>query len=107
MKTLKFVGSSKSDLSNFPADARRAAGYELSAVQMGMEPSDWKPMPSVGAGVYEIRIHEGGEYRVFYVTKRADAIYVLHAFQKKTQQTRKSDIEIGKQRLKFIEASHE
>lgn len=102
MKELKFLGSTRNDLDSFPADARRAAGYELFLVQMGVEPSDWKPMPSVGAGVYEIRVHEEGEFRVFYVTKRADAIYVLHAFQKKTQQTRKADIDLGKQRLKLI-----
>jgi phage-related protein len=102
MKTLKFVGNSRADLDQFPVDARRAAGYELFLVQMGVEPSDWKPMPSVGVGVYEIRLHEEGEFRILYVTKHAEAIYVLHAFQKKTQQTRKTDIDLGKQRLKMI-----
>ena len=102
IKPLTFLGSTLDDLKAFPAAARRSAGYELSRVQDGHDPSDWKPMPSVWAGVYEIRIHEDGEFRVFYVAKRADAIYVLHAFRKKTQQTRKADIEQGRQRLKLI-----
>jgi phage-related protein len=102
MKRLNFVGNSRADLDQFPADARRAAGFQLYRVQLGFDPHDWKPMPSVGAGVYEIRLHEDGEFRVFYVAKYAQAIYVLHAFQKKTQQTRKADIDLGKQRLKLI-----
>ena len=102
MKSVRFLGSSQSDLKEFPANARRMAGYQLSRLQQGVEPTDWKPMPSVGKGVYEIRIHEECEFRVFYVTKHADAIFVLHAFRKKTQQTRKADIELGKQRLKEL-----
>jgi phage-related protein len=102
MKSVTFLGSSLDDLKAFSAAARRSAGYELSRVQGGQDPSDWKPMPSVGTGVYEIRIHEDGQYRVFYVTKRAEAIYVLHAFRKRTQQTRTADIELGRLRLKLI-----
>lgn len=103
MKLLRFLGSSLDDTKSFPVAVKRTVGYELSRVQAGLEPSDWKPIPSVGVGVYEIRVHDGGEYRVFYIAKRADAVYVLHAFQKKTQQTRKADIDIGKQRLKLIQ----
>lgn len=103
MKTVKFVGSSLDDINLFPADARRQAGYQLFKVQSGVQPDDWKPMFSVGHGVYEIRIREAGEYRVFYLTKREDAIYVLHAFQKKTQKTRQADIDLAKQRLKMLE----
>lgn len=104
MKPIHFLGSSLNDLRDFPANARRAAGYELTRLQNGLSASDWKPMVGVGPGVFEIRLHEDGEFRVFYVSKRAEAIYVLHAFQKKTQQTRKSDIELGQQRLKLIGA---
>jgi phage-related protein len=71
---------------DFPADARRQAGFELDAVQRGMDASDWKPMTSVGNGVREIRIHVLGEWRVIYVARLADAIYVLHAFQKKRKE---------------------
>lgn len=85
MKRLRFIGSSLDDMRNFPADARRQAGFELDAVQRGLEPSDWKPMTGIGTGVREIRIHVLGEWRVIYVAKIEDAIYVLHAFQKKTQ----------------------
>ena len=64
-----------------------------------MEPSDWKPMGTVGAGVREIRIHTGGEFRVIYVAKFAEAIYVFHAFEKKTQQTRDADIDLARRNL--------
>ncbi len=102
MKNLRFIGSSLDDMRDFPADARRQAGFELDAVQRGLEPSDWKPMTSVGIGVREIRIHVLGEWRVIYVAKLADAIYVLHAFQKKTQRTRREDIELARRRYRQI-----
>jgi len=95
IKPLTFLGSTLDDLKAFPAAARRSAGYELSRVQDGHDPSDWKPMSSVWAGVYEIRIHEDGEFRVFYVAKRADAIYVLHAFRKKDPADAKSGYRAG------------
>ena len=102
MKTLYFVGSSQDDIRNFPAEARREAGFELDAVQRGSMPSDFKPMFSVGPGAYEIRIHVLGEWRVIYVAKFSDAVYVLHAFQKKSQQTRKEDIKLAEQRYRQI-----
>ena len=102
MKKLKFIGSSLDDLRDFPAEARRQAGFELAAVQNGFDPSDWKPMSAVGAGVREIRVHVLGEWRVLYVAKFADAVYVLHAFQKKTQKTAKKNIEIGQKRYQQL-----
>lgn len=102
MKRLAFLGSSLDDLSDFPADARRASGYELRQVQRGLMPSDFKPLFTVGPGAYEIRIHVLGEWRVVYVAKFEQNVYVLHAFQKKTQKTRKEDIELARQRYKDI-----
>lgn len=102
MKRLEFVGSSLDDLKEFPPEARRAAGFELSFVQRGLNPSDWKSMNEVGAGVGEIRVHILGEWRVFYVAKFAAAVYVLHAFQKKTQKTRREDIELARARYRLI-----
>ena len=102
MKPLRFVGSSLTDLRNFPAEARREAGFELYAIQRGFEPSDWKPMKAIGSGVREIRIRVLGEWRVLYVAKFADAVYVLHAFQKKTQKTSRKDIEIAQRRYKQL-----
>jgi len=101
-KPLKFVGSSLDDLRNFPDEARRGAGFELRAVQNGLEPSDGKPMRAVGPGVREIRIHVLGEWRVVYVARRHDAVYVLHAFQKKSQKTSRQDIELARHRYKQI-----
>jgi len=98
-KVIHWLGSSLEDLRAFPEQARRAAGYQLSRVQQGLMPSDWKPMKAVGAGVYEIRIHTGTEHRVFYVAKYDDGIYVLHTFEKRTRQTRQTDISLARQRL--------
>jgi len=102
MKPIEFVGSSQEDLRNFPAEARRAAGFELNFVQMGLMPSDWKAMKAIGSGVMEIRIHKEGEWRVIYVAKFEKAVYVLHAFEKKTQKTRQADIALAQQRFKEI-----
>lgn len=102
MKSLEFIGSSLDDLREFPAEARRAAGFELGFVQRGLDPSDWKPMNQVGAGVREIRVHVLGEWRVIYVARFAEAVYVLHAFQKKTQKTRREDIELARARYRVI-----
>ena len=98
MKELRFVGTSLADLSRFPTEAKRVAGFELWQVQNGLEPSDWKPMNSVGVGVREIRIRVGGAWRVLYMAKFAEAIYVLHAFGKKTPRTAQSDIELAAKR---------
>ena len=102
MKALKFMSSSLDDLRQFPLEARRAIGFELDAVQRGLEPSDWKAMNIVGSGAYEIRVHLRGEWRVIYVAKYRDAIYVLHAFQKKTQKTRKEDLDIARRRYQQL-----
>ncbi len=98
-KPLRWVASSLEDLRAFPVEARREAGYQLYRVQLGHTPDDWKPMTSLGRGVCEIRVRTGGERRVFYVARFEEAVYVLHAFQKRTQRTRKADIDLGKRRL--------
>ncbi len=102
MKPLNFLGSSLDDLRNFPEEARKTAGFELYAVQCGLEPRDYKPMSGIGRGVKEIRIHVLGEWRIIYVAKFAEAIYVLHAFQKKGRKTSLNDIELARMRLKQI-----
>ena len=99
IKPLVWVGTSLARVRAFPDDARRAAGYQLYRVQTGSEPEDWKPMRSVGTGVVEIRVHEGGEFRVLYVAKFGEAIYVLHGFQKKSAQTRDADVDIARRNV--------
>ncbi len=96
-------GSSYKDLLSFPDEARREAGYQLGFIQLGFEPSDWKPMSSIGLGVKEIRIHVKGEFRVLYIAKYNETIYVLHAFQKKSQKTPKRDMDIAKTRLRELQ----
>lgn len=98
MKAIRFLGSSKDDLSAFPTEARRAAGFNLWQVQHGLSPSDWKPVPAVGTGAMEIRIHVRGAWRIIYVAKFEDTVYVLHSFQKKTKKTSPADIALAKRR---------
>ena len=103
MHRIVWLGTSKDDLKSFPRAVRQRAGYQLGRVQQGGEPDDWKPMSDVGMGVREIRIRDAsGAFRILYVIRFGDAIYVLHAFQKKTQATRATDIELARQRLKSI-----
>lgn len=100
MKPVTFLGDSLKRLREFPEDARHDAGYQIDKVQRGQQPDDFKPMPAIGKGVEEIRIwDETGAYRVVYTARREDAIYVLHAFKKKSQTTSKRDIDIAKDRL--------
>jgi phage-related protein len=103
MKPVSFVGSALDELRDFPVGARREAGHQLDRVQRGLDPDDWKPMTSIGSGVREIRIRdEAGAFRVIYIATRADAVYVLHAFQKKTQQTAQRDLDLAAARLRQI-----
>jgi phage-related protein len=98
MKKITWLGTTHETVKEYPVDARREIGFNLDKVQRGFEPADWKPVVGVGHGVKEIRIHEGNEYRVFYVAKFQEAVYVLHSFVKKTEQTSKKDIDVGKKR---------
>jgi phage-related protein len=101
MKRIEFLGDSLDQVRSFPQGARKEAGVQLHKVQQGLDPSDWKPMASVGPGVREIRIRDdAGAFRVLYVMQRAEAVYVLHAFQKKTQQTAKRDLDLAATRLR-------
>ncbi len=103
MKPIEFVGNSLDDLREFPVGARRECGYQLDRVQHGFDPSDWKPMPTVGSGVRELRVREqGGAFRVIYVAKLADRVYVLHCFQKRTQQTARADLDLAGKRYKQV-----
>ena len=103
MKRLEFLGDSLEQLREFPETARKEAGVQLHKVQQGFEPSDWKPMASVGQGVREIRIRdEAGAFRVLYIANIEDAVYVLHVFQKKTQKTPQKDIDKAAKRLRDL-----
>jgi phage-related protein len=102
-KQIRWVGSAYGDLLAFPKDARKEAGFQLGKVQAGLEPADWKTFDEVGAGTREIRIREAsGIYRVMYVAKFEEAIYVLHCFQKKTQVTIKRDKAIAEARYRAV-----
>lgn len=103
MKEVIFRGSALEDLRAFPISARREAGFQLDQVQRGREPDDWKPMAAVGGGVKEIRIRsDDGAFRVLYVAKFEEAIYVLHCFQKKTQTTSQADMNLASKRYREL-----
>ena len=101
-KPLTWLGSSLDDLRRFPKAVRATFGTELMTVQLGDEPTDFKPMTSIGSGAYEIRVRLDGAWRVVYVAKKAGSVFVLHAFKKTTQKTSKADIDIAKARYKLI-----
>lgn len=102
-KPIVFLGSSLDDLRAFPLAARREAGFQLDQVQHGGEPNDWKPMSSIGPGVREIRVRDAaGAFRVLYLAKLADAVYVLHCFQKKTEKTAKADVDLATRRYRDL-----
>ena len=102
-KEIRWIGSAYGDLLAFPEEARRQAGFQLGKVQAGLDPDDWKPFDEIGAGVREMRIRDdAGAFRVLYVAKFDEAIYVLHCFHKKTQQTSRSDKEIAKVRYRAV-----
>lgn len=101
-RKLVWYGDSLRRLREFSSEARKTAGFELDRVQLGKDPSDWKPMTSIGPGVKEIRIWAEQRYRVIYVAKFLDEISVLHAFEKKSQKTPKLDIELAQQRYRKL-----
>ena len=92
IKPVEWLGDSRERVQAFPSEARREVGFELWEVQQGKQPSDWKPMPSVGLGVNEIRVRAGNAYRLIYVARFSEAVYVLHAFEKKSRKTSKPDL---------------
>ena len=103
MRPVRFLGDSLKCLRDFPDDARHDAGYQLDKVQRGDQPDDFKPMPAIGKGVEEIRVSEpSGAYRVIYLARRVEAVYVLHSFHKKTKATPKKDLEIAKIRFRQL-----
>lgn len=102
-KGVEFRGTSLADLRAFPVTARRRAGYQIDRLQQGCDPDDWKPMTTIGPGVREIRIRdEDGAFRVIYVARLADMIFVLHCFQKKSQKTAREDIGLATRRFKDL-----
>jgi phage-related protein len=101
-KPVIWLGDSRETITGFPDDVRKIAGFQLWRVQRGLEPNDWKPMSSVGSGVQEIRIRTAAEHRLLYVAKFAEAIYVLHAFEKHTRRAPKADLDLARQRLRAL-----
>lgn len=103
MRPITFLGDSLETIQGFPQGSRREVGFQLDRVQRGMMPDNWKPMKTIGRGVQEIRVADAsGIYRVIYLAKLPEAVYVLHAFQKKTRRTSKSDLELAGSRLREL-----
>lgn len=102
VKPVTWLGDSRDRVRGFPDEARRVVGFELWEVQQGAEPSDWKPMPSVGLGVNEIRVRVGRAFRLIYIARFSEAVYVLHAMEKKSRKTAKPDIELARRRFRKL-----
>lgn len=107
VKPLVCVGNAREALRGFPPDARAVAGFQLYRVQQGLEPADWKPMPVLGQGVAELRVRTGRAFRVIYIARFIEAVYVLHAFEKKSRKTTARDLAIAKQRLTALRHERE
>ena len=106
MKPVRFVGDTLQAIRNFPVAAKNKAGYQLERVQRGLDPQDWKPIRSIGAGLREFRVRdESGAFRVIYLATLPEAIYVPHAFHKNTQQTARGDIELAARRFRQVNRS--
>ncbi|WP_394672133.1 type II toxin-antitoxin system RelE/ParE family toxin [Limnobacter sp.] len=105
-KPIDWRGSSLTDIKDnavFTESARKEAGHQLSLIQAGLDPDDWKPFDVVGAGTKEIRINlDDGWFRVMYVAKFPEAVYVLHCFRKKTSTTSKKDKDIASARYRAV-----
>ena len=102
VKPAIWLGDSRERVREFPGEARNVAGFELWEVQQGNQPSDWKPMPTVGLGVNEIRMRAGGAFRLIYVARFSEAVYVVHAFQKKSRKTAKQNLELARRRFRAL-----
>jgi len=102
MKPIEFCGRSLATIRAFPTDVKREAGHQLDRVQRGLDPIDWKPMPNLGAGIKEIRLSGDGQYRVIYLAAFEHKVVVLHAFQKKSRKTGKSDVRAVQRALKDL-----
>ena len=101
-KPLAWLGNARRDVRAFPADARRRSGFQLRRVQRGLDPDDWKPMARVGPGVREIRIHTELAHRVFYLATFDEAVYVLHAFEKRTRKTPPYELTLARDRYRAL-----
>lgn len=101
-RPVAWLGSTLADVRAFPKTARERLGYALGRVQQGIEPPDWKPMPSIGVGVHELRVRVGRQFRLIYIAKYAEAVYVLHVFEKKTRKTDQRDLDLARKRLSLV-----
>ena len=106
-KPVRWLGGSLRTVRDFPDEARQIAGFQLWQVQQGMTPSDWKPMPSVGVGVREIRIRVGRAFRVIYTARFAEAVYVLHAFEKRGQKAPRADLQLARVRFRRLQSERD
>jgi phage-related protein len=103
LKPLCWLGSSRADVRAFPDVPRRIVGHELFQVQWGRHPSSWKPFGTVGPGVVELRVDVEGAFRVLYLARFPEAVYVIHAFEKKARRTRQADIQVARKRLRDLD----
>lgn len=103
--TVVWEGNSREILQSFPEGARENLGFDLWRLQQGERPGDYRPVPSIGVGVFELRDQdERAWYRIVYLSRTSDVIYVLHCFEKKGREILRREFEVAKQRLKNVKA---
>lgn len=106
-KEVRWVGSSLEDQRALPSEVRRELGFDFRRVQQGKLPRDWKTIKALGSGVMEIRVRLEGAFRLMYVAKYAEAVYVLLVFQKKARKTSELDVAVARRRLALVRRTRE
>jgi phage-related protein len=102
---IAWEGDSKEVLSSFPDEAKQNLGFDLRLLQQGQQPTDYRPMTSIGPGVFELRDQdERAWYRLIYLSRVRDVIHVLHCFEKRSRETPIKEINVVRQRLKLVRA---
>ena len=102
---IAWEGNSREVLQSFPEGVRQNLGFQLWQLQQGERPADYRPLPSIGPGVFELRDQdERAWYRVVYLSRIDDVIYVLHSFEKKSREMPRKEFETAKRRFKAVKA---
>jgi len=102
---IAWEGDSREVLQSFPDGVKQNLGFELWLLQQGERPRDYRPLQSIGSGVFELRDQDERRwYRVVYLSRLDDVIHVLHCFEKKSREMPRREFETAKRRLKLVKA---
>ncbi len=100
---IAWEGNAKEVVSSFPEEARQNLGFQLRLLQQGQQPTDYRPMSTIGPGVFELRDQdERAWYRVIYLSRVRSVVHVLHSFEKRSRETPAKEIRTARQRFKAV-----